>query len=123
MEIIWKTVDEAPDYEVNNLGEVRHKFSHHKQSPKTSRHGYLEVGLMNNGKRIFRLVHRIVAKAFIDNPNNERVVNHKNKIRTDNRVENLEWCSQKQNVWHGWKPLSEYQQLNLFTGEWEDFIG
>jgi hypothetical protein len=63
--------------------------------------GYAVVNLYNGKRKMKSLsVHRLVAKAFLPNPNNYRDVNHINGIKLDNRVENLEWCSIKQNTKH-----------------------
>ena len=66
-----------------------------------SKKGYLRVGLVKDGKQKKYLVHRLVAIAFLDNPNNLPEVNHRNEIKTDNRVENLEWMSRRDNMNYG----------------------
>lgn len=66
-------------------------------------HGqYLAVKLTKNGKNISYAVHRAVAETFIENPNNYPEVNHKSGIKTENFVENLEWCTRSQNVQHAY---------------------
>lgn len=79
--------------------------------------GYIYVGLWNreHKKQKWCSVHRIVAKAYIKNTGNHKQVNHKNGIKADNRVFNLEWCSCKQNHAHAWKT-----GLKVFTEKHEE---
>lgn len=93
---IWKECVDAIGYEVSNLGRIRIKDT--KQLVRTFlSYGYQRFSM----KRIKNiLVHRLVAKAFIPNPNNYEVVNHKNGDKHDNRVENLEWCTKEYNFEH-----------------------
>lgn len=70
---------------------------------KTNREGYKEVALSKDGNTRTILLHRLIASHFIENPNEYRCVNHKNGIKTDNRIENLEWCSASQNTRHAYQ--------------------
>ncbi len=74
-----------------------------KLKPSKDKDGYLSVGICVNGKASTKKVHRIVAEAFLGNPFNYEQVNHKNGIKNDNRVDNLEWVNQSQNMIHAFK--------------------
>lgn len=101
-EVEWRQVLEHPNYEVNNLGQVRHKQRRQILKPRSNNSGYQYVNFKVNGKNTNFAVHRIVANAFIPNPNGYSEVNHINYDKNDNRVENLEWVSSSQNKKHAY---------------------
>jgi hypothetical protein len=86
-------------YEISDLGKVKRNNKILKNQIRT---GYPKVTLMANRFKKQISVHRLVAIAFIPNPENKLEVNHINGIKTDNRVENLEWCSRKENAQHSY---------------------
>lgn len=87
-------------YEVSNTGFVRKVNSGHILKDRDNGRGYRYVRL-HNGSIYTVYVHRLVAKAFLPNPLGLPQVNHKNEVKDDNRVENLEWCTAKYNVNYG----------------------
>lgn len=95
-------------YEVSNLGRVRSlpRRSANGRALKgkifqdQDNRGYRQVCFRIAGKSRCALVHRMVAQAFIPNPDNLPVINHKNGIKTDNQVKNLEWCTHQENIDH-----------------------
>lgn len=96
---IWKTIEELEGkYEVSNLGNIRNKTSKHIISQHLINSGYLKVCFSHKGKSHNRLVHRLVALYFCDGFDQEMQVNHINAIRTDNRSDNLEWVTPKENI-------------------------
>lgn len=96
MKEIWKPIEGFDGYMVSNHGRVNGKRKMLKPSGGTT--GYLHVTLFKNGERHTKLVHRLVADAFIPNPNNLPVVNHIDENRANNHVENLEWTTQEGNI-------------------------
>ncbi len=116
---IWKDIKGHENlYQISNYGNVRsldryiiikekNKPTPYKRYYKGKRKipsivtcGYLSVALYNKTIRKTILVHRLVGKAFIPNPENKPEINHKNTIKTDNRVGNLEWSTCKENMNH-----------------------
>ena len=94
MDEIWKDKkDYEGHYQVSNLGRVKSiKFGKEIILKQKIRGGYYSVGLSKNGIVKTYYVHRLVAEAFIDNPNNYKEVNHKDECKSNNIVSNLEWC-------------------------------
>ena len=99
---IWKPIKGYEGlYEVSNFGRIKSlKRNIILKSYKDGR-GYLCVRLYKYNSSIQYKVHRLVAEVFIDNPNNYKEVNHKDENKTNNRVENLEWCDRKYNCNYG----------------------
>ncbi|MGR3177808.1 MAG: NUMOD4 domain-containing protein [Candidatus Anammoxibacter sp.] len=116
MKEIWKDVKGYEgSYQVSNIGGVKsmERVVRHSRNQKKKRtvgerimklsigsHGYKTVTLYCKGIPKTHCVHRLVALVFIPNPENKPCINHINAIRKDNWSENLEWCTQKENVQH-----------------------
>ena len=98
----WKYIEGFEGlYGISDSGQVWSCRKHRSLKPTIDRYGYEKVVLSKDGKAFYRTVHRLVAEAFIPNPNNLTTVNHINEDKTDNRVDNLEWLSIADNDNHG----------------------
>jgi hypothetical protein len=117
----WKAVTNFEDlFEVSDLGNFRRKGEEKNLILTPHKSGYLLVATRPQGRKekckCFR-IHREVAKAFIENPENKPQVNHKDGVKSNNKIENLEWCTAKENSQHAWKtglikPLTPEQAPN-----------
>ena len=124
MEEVWKDiVGYEGKYQVSNLGRVKslnYRGNTNKEVIMTitkNKNGYLKIGLSKNNKRKNYLIHRLVAQAFIDNPNKYDEVNHKDEDKSNNRVENLEWCTHKENCYYGTRiKRSSENRKGKYTG-------
>lgn len=120
----WKDT-EYTGYQVSNLGRVRNKKN--KILKQQIRKGYCDVGLHINKQKQPKLVkvHRLVAEAFIPNPNNYPVINHKDENKQNNCVDNLEWCNYKYNCNYGnrnnkiKKKIIQFDSNNNFIKEYK----
>lgn len=116
-----KEIKDFPNYLVSDTGEIYSKNYNHSgeiiqlKTFKSKSTGYLYLTLCRNkdGKHYTKWVHRLVAETFLQRKDKKQVVNHKNGIKTDNRVENLEWCSQSYNVLHGFKVLGRKPNITM----------
>ncbi len=111
-----------PDYEVSDTGRVwSHYGSGRWLKPCINRGGYLKVVLYENDKLFSKIVHRLVAIAWIPNPHNLPQVNHRDGNKTNNHARNLEWVTSKENVGHAVNTGLHYQsavcQYSIETGK------
>lgn len=129
MQEIWRDIPNYEGlYQVSNLGNVKSLYRlannnhiiHEKiLKPQRNYNGYLIVNLYKNNKMKPKLIHRLVGKTFIDNPNNFNYINHIDKNKSNNNVNNLEWCTQSYNVIYSkGRKVNQYNKNNNFIKTW-----
>lgn len=103
-EVFKDVVGFEGEYQISNFGRVKTLKPRSEVYIKPSnRNGYLRVGLRKNNKRYSKSVHRLVGEAFIGVPKKGMQINHKNGIKDDNRVCNLEWVTHSENIRHAFR--------------------
>lgn len=130
MQEIWKDIKGYEGiYQVSNLGRVRsldrivnnRSYKGRIKVPSNSK-GYKRVGLLYKRNVNYYSIHRLVAQAFIPNPNNYEIVNHKDENRGNNRVDNLEWCDSKyNNSYHNANIKRLLSRINYYMREQERY--
>lgn len=113
--IEFKTIKEFPNYLIGNNGEVYSKVAlkAKRQTSNGSGKGYLYVDLYKNNIRKRFYVHRLVAEYFLPNKDNKPYINHKDGNPKNNNVDNLEWCTPKENVEHASNVLGVMKPYNI----------
>ena len=105
MEEQWKPIEGYEGYQISNFGRVK-SFKRHQRGeilkPSLGKIGYLYINLRKNNETKHFYIHRLVAQAFVPNSFNKPCINHLNGIKTDNRIENLEWVTYGQNLTHAY---------------------
>lgn len=103
---LWKTIEGYPDYRISDRGRVISLKGDIPRflNPATDTHGYLKVSLSENSKCDHNCrIHKLVAAAFIPNPENKPEINHIDGNKTNNHVSNLEWVTRSENSRHAFK--------------------
>jgi hypothetical protein len=130
---IWKPIvinNEITNYEISNLGRCRNITKLHWKSkgilkPKVSKNGYVQYCIVHKGNNFYKYAHRLVAEAFIKG-NTSLQINHKDGDKQNNKVENLEWVTHKENMRHCFdvglssvnKPIEQYTLKGEFIREY-----
>jgi hypothetical protein len=107
-EEVWKEIKDFPNYEVSSFGRVRRTYYRDKLvnrilKVKPDHFGYYQISLCINGKVYRKKLHHLVLNAFVgEKPTKKHMCNHKNGIKINNYVSNLEWCTSSENVQHAY---------------------
>jgi hypothetical protein len=129
---IWRDIKNYEGiYEVSNLGRIKSisrngTIKENRILKPNKVMGYSQVGLQKYGTRKYKKIHRLVAEAFIPNPENKKEVNHKDGNKTNNCVDNLEWVTTSENQLHSYyelknniKSVIQLSLNNEIIKEWE----
>lgn len=96
---LWKDIPSLEHYQASTLGNIRYK-GHDKRKLQLNSSGYLYLGVRLNGKFVNLRVHRLIAETFIPRVEGKDLINHIDGDRTNNRIDNLEWCTASENEVH-----------------------
>jgi len=96
----WKPIEDYDNYEISNLGNVRNKKRNKLLTPIINNKNYYQLNLCKNNKRKNFQLHRLIAIAFIPNPNNLPITDHIDKNSLNNSIDNLRWVSHSQNQYN-----------------------
>lgn len=97
----WRDIPNFPRYQASTFGRFRNRTTLKLLTGTTADNGYQHIGFTKDGHQITKMAHRIIAETFLEQPSAKHTdVNHKNKVRTDNRSSNLEWSTRSWNAKH-----------------------
>lgn len=111
IEEIWRPIQDCPDYSISNFGNVKNIKTNYLLKINSKIDRYTKVTLKDNNKNKTCSIHRLVGIAFIDNPENKPTINHINRMKNDNRIENLEWSTMSEQNFH--KNIGKEKQIKI----------
>jgi hypothetical protein len=118
---LWKDINGFNGrYQVSNAGRIRNAHTDFIRKPVEDKDGYYQIRLYDSGCQGTYKIHRLVAEAFIDNPCNLPLINHKDEDKKNNTVDNLEWCTKEYNNNYGsraQKILRKINQIDLHSNK------
>ena len=121
---LFKPIDGYDNYFVSNFGNIKNSKTNKILKQKTEKNGYKRIGLFINGNRKMFLIHRLVGKAFLENPDNKPMIDHIDENKSNNNVKNLRWATNQDNLANqgkkknnttGFKGISYNKQKNKYS--------
>lgn len=122
MEESFRSIKDFPTYMISNHGRVINNKTNRVLKSCIGKYGYSQISLNKNNKGYSQYLHRLVAEAFIPNPENKPEVNHKDGNKLNNNDWNLEWSTRKDNIKHFWKEYSHKRQKRIKPSKIKKFF-